>query len=124
MRKITISSMIVVATILLSACSSPTALFQNGAANTNNNTPETEGVQPAQPITYAKPVVQATAPALPASEASSLLAAYEGQLTSVYETVNPSVVNIRVVQKACRDGSELAADAIPLPFCSRDAEYS
>ncbi len=43
MRKTTISSMIVIATILLSACSSPTALFQNGAANTNNTAPETEG---------------------------------------------------------------------------------
>jgi serine protease Do len=116
MRKITFSSMIVVATILLSACSSPMALFQNGTANTNNSTPKTEGVQPAQPITYAKPVVQATAPALPASEASSLLAAYEGQLTSVYETVNPSVVNIRVLQKA--SAMDLNSQQMPFPFPS------
>ena len=116
MRKITISSMIVVATILLSACSNPTALFQNGAANTSNNALKTEGVQSAQPVTYAKPIVQATARALPASEVSSLLAAYEGQLSSVYEAVNPSVVNIRVVQKA--SAMDLNSQQLPFPFPS------
>ena len=97
MRKTTISSIILIATILLAACSSPTALFQNGASNTGGTVAKTE---PVQPIAYAKPVTQATAPVIPASGVSGLLAAYEGQLTSVYETVNPSVVNIRVVQKA------------------------
>jgi serine protease Do len=116
MRKITISSMIVIAAILLASCSSPAALLQNGASNTSNTAPKTEAAQPAQPIAYAKPVVQATAPIIPASDISGLLAAYEGQLTSIYEAVNPSVVNIRVVQKA--GATDLNSQQSPFPFPS------
>jgi serine protease Do len=108
MRKTTISSIILIATILLAACSSPTALLQKGATNSGATVSKTE---PVQPIAYAKPVVQATAPVVPTSGVSGLLAAYEGQLTSVYESVNPSVVNIRVVQKA--SASDLNSQQLP-----------
>jgi serine protease Do len=116
MRKVTIGSMIVIAAILLAACSSPTALLQNGAANPSNTAPKAEVVQPAQPVTYAKPVVQATAPAIPASQVSTLLAAYEGQMSAVYEAVNPSVVNIRVVQQA--SATDLNSQQLPFGFPS------
>jgi S1-C subfamily serine protease len=116
MKKVTISSMIVIVTILLSACSSPTALLQGGATNTVKTDTKAEAVQPAQPITYTKPVVQATAPVVPASQVSTLLAAYEGALSSVYEAVNPSVVNIRVVQKA--SATDLNSQQSPFPFPS------
>ncbi len=113
MRKTTISSIVLIATILLAACSSPTALFQNGASNSGTTASKTE---PVQPIAYAKPVVQATAPVVPAAGVTDLLAAYEGQLTSVYETVNPSVVNIRVVQKV--SASDLNSQQLPFSIPS------
>jgi serine protease Do len=105
MRKATISSLILIATILLSACSSPTALLPGGSTNTAKTDTNLTAVQPAQPVTYTKPVVQATAPVIPASDVSGLLAAYEGALSSVYAAVNPSVVNIRVVQQGSTDSS-------------------
>ena len=43
---------------------------------------------------------------------SSLLAAYEGALENVYTQVNPSVVNIRVVQQQSASGLDLGQ----LPF--------
>lgn len=57
-----------------------------------------------------QPVLQPTAVPL-VSDASSLLAAYEGVLENVYTQVNPSVVNIRVVQK--QDGITIDQDLFP-----------
>lgn len=54
--------------------------------------PTTVPVSPTQPP--AQPQAQAAAPL------SGLLAAYEGALENVYSTVNPSVVNLRVLTKA------------------------
>jgi S1-C subfamily serine protease len=64
----------------------------------------------------AAPTAAAT-PAAPASATSSteVLAALEGTLAQIYDQVNPSVVNIRVIQK-----QEMTAPALPeipgLPF--------
>jgi S1-C subfamily serine protease len=52
-------------------------------------------------ITVEVPPIAPTAPDLPSAPppaANTLLEAYQGTLTSIYEHVNPSVVNIRVVQ--------------------------
>jgi len=106
MKKVTFSSVILIAAILLASCSSPLALLQSATAE--KTAPKAEVAQPVQPVTYTQPiVVQATPPAAPSAETAGLLAAYEGALTAVYEAVNPSVVNIRVVQKASGLGFNL-----------------
>jgi serine protease Do len=52
----------------------------------------------------------------PVSGVDGLLAAFEGQLTSVYENVNPSVVNIRVVEKA--SATDLNSQQLPFSIPS------
>jgi serine protease Do len=123
MRKVTIGSMILIITILLSACSSPTALLENLKTKAETAAPRVEVAQPAQPVTYTQPVIQATPPVMPSPQSAGLLAAYEGALTSVYEAVNPSVVNIRVVQKSDLSGLNLPQGQenpnipqLPFPF--------
>ena len=96
-----ITSLVVLVTLLLSACSALPAL----QASVNNNV--------ANSLTKAN--AQATvAPATGslATDAGGLLAAYEGALENVYTQVNPSVVNIRVVQQQSASGLDLGQ----LPF--------
>jgi len=50
-------------------------------------------------------------PAVPAGASGDLLAAYQGTLEGIYTQVNPSVVNISVVQKV--DTSSLALSQLP-----------
>ena len=114
MKKITISSFILVISILLAACS-PGAVLQSGKTDTSKLAPAAT-VQPAQPVTYARPVAQATPPVVSSSQVASLLSAYEGALTAVYDAVNPSVVNIRVVQQATQ--TDLNSQQLPFPFPS------
>lgn len=115
MKKIiTINSLVVLA-LLLTACSAPAAILSErasealGAVANNLNVANEEASGAEQPQ-----VQQATpAPALPAGEAASLLAAYEGVLQNVYNQVNPSVVNIRVLV----DQSNISGFQMPgLPF--------
>ena len=56
-------------------------------------------------------------PAGPAGDASDLLAAYQGTLENIYNTVSPSVVNIQVVEQVAASGSGSDQNAIPgFPF--------
>ena len=92
MKKTSVTSFIVLATLLLAACSSPAAAIQKQLAQ----------VQPAagaqiQPVRAIAPVAQA--PVKPGNS-SELLAAYEGTLSDIYTAVNPSVVNIHVLINA------------------------
>jgi serine protease Do len=103
MKKFALINTVVVLSILLAACSAPTASLSNQAANAlesaanslkgNSSAAPEEAAEAAQsqsPQTTPAPVVQS-------GEALSLLAAYEGALQNVYAQVNPSVVNIRVL---------------------------
>jgi S1-C subfamily serine protease len=80
---LTLTSLAVVAGLIVSACSVASNILPKQASNLLN-------------------VESASAQATPApsrAPANDLLAAYEQALTDIYDKVNPSVVNIRVVQK-------------------------
>ncbi|MGW8251778.1 MAG: S1C family serine protease, partial [Anaerolineales bacterium] len=74
------------------------------------------------PAAAAEQVAAPTAPAAPApsaplidAETSGLLAAYQNTLTSLYDTVSPSVVNIRVLVQS--NAASLNGGQMPeLPF--------
>jgi serine protease Do len=73
------------------------------------------------PAVAAEQVAAPTAPAAPApsvppadADSAGLLAAYQDTLTSLYEQVSPSVVNIRVLVK--QDGLSLQGQLPELPF--------
>ncbi|HWQ83077.1 MAG TPA: PDZ domain-containing protein, partial [Anaerolineales bacterium] len=90
---LTITSLFVLATLLLSACSAVPA----------------QQAEASNPV--ANPVAEANAQATGApqlqsqtGDASGLLAAYEGALENVYIQVNPSVVNINVVEQQSTAG--------------------
>lgn len=54
-------------------------------------------------------------PAGPSGDATDLLAAYQGTLENIYNTVSPSVVNIQVVEQVAASGSD--SNSIPgFPF--------
>jgi serine protease Do len=56
-------------------------------------------------------------PAGPAGDATDLLAAYQGTLENIYNTVSPSVVNIQVVQQVTASGPGSDQNSIPgFPF--------
>jgi serine protease Do len=116
-----ITSLFVLATLLLSACGARPA-NQASAGNTSSNLianviSQAESVAAKNIQTKAQsdsqPTPQPTT-ALQASDANSLLAAYEGALENVYAQVNPSVVNIRVVQK--QSASTLDQSQFPFDF--------
>jgi len=111
MKRISYISILALAAVLLSACSAPISAVQNQAAQVLREASnllaeqasaqeQTEALplQAAPTATPGAPVVE-----LPAQSAG-LISAYEGALAQIYETVNPSVVNIRVLTHAT--GSE------------------
>jgi serine protease Do len=103
MKKITLTTVLIFA-FILSACG-PVASFTNQASGLVDSASNAVQQQAAPDVQVAQ-VVQATQPpALPSSEVSGLLAAYEGALENVYTQVNPSVVNISVIQNASTSGS-------------------
>ena len=116
-----ITSLFVLATLLLSACGARPA-SQASAGNTSSNllaqvVSQAENVAAKKIQTSAQSTPQPTSQpttALQASDASSLLAAYEGTLETVYTQVNPSVVNIRVVQQ--QSASTLDQSQFPFDF--------
>jgi len=124
MKKATLASLILIIAILLPACSSPVAEFQNQASQALRQASELlapeapaeveqADIQPQEPAPTATP--GAPVVSLP-SESAGWMAAYEGALTSIYETVNASVVNIRTLQQA-PTGFNLPEQGIPgLPF--------
>ncbi|OGO34875.1 MAG: hypothetical protein A2W35_20685 [Chloroflexi bacterium RBG_16_57_11] len=124
MKKFVVLNTLVVFSMLLAACSAPTSILSNQAANViesiaNNleeeaNTAAEKASQAAQ--TAKEKAVQAPpAPAVPSGEAASLLAAYEGVLENVYTQVNPSVVNIRVLVSSPAGGS-FSIPGLPFEF--------
>ena len=96
---VTLTSLAVLAGLIVSACSVASNVLPKQASNLLN-------------------VDTASAQATPAPVAipdNGMLAAYQQTLTGIYDKVNPSVVNIRVVQKL--DASDLQGGVIPgLPF--------
>lgn len=106
MNKQTISRsiLIVVLAIALTACGSAGLAVANSGFNSLNKLSP-----PAQAI---QAPAQETAPSGPSGD---LLAAYQQTLEDIYTRVSPSVVNIRVVQKAA--ASNLASPQLPgIPF--------
>jgi serine protease Do len=114
-----ITSLFVIAMLLLSACSArPTNQTNIGGKSTNLFAQviaqaESSAKNDTQAIAQsnAQPTPQPTT-TLQDSNTASLLAAYEGALENVYAQVNPSVVNIRVVQKQ----SASSLDQSQFPF--------
>lgn len=98
-----ITSILVLATLVLSACSAVSALQTSISPRvadivSNDNAQATVA-----------PVVQSQA-----NDVGGLLAAYEGALENVYAQVNPSVVNIRVVEQ--QSMSDLNSGDLPFGF--------
>ncbi len=99
-RTLRITGILMVSSLLLLACAAVPALSSRSANN--------EASTPAQ--TTALPVTGSQA------SQTGLLAAYEGALESVYNQVNPSVVNIRVVEQ--QSGAGLDMGQLPFDFNS------
>jgi serine protease Do len=103
-RTILISVLAILTVIALSAC---------GAVNLS--TLNTGNHAPAHPAPTQ--VVPPSVPPVSSGAADNLLAAYQGTLESIYTTVSPSVINIRVVQKV--DAASSTTSQIPgFPFFS------
>ena len=105
MRKgLSFVSLFVVAVLALTACNA-------AAINTQANANTATAPQSSAPVTA---VAQAPAAALPATGSgatNSLIAAYEGTLETIYQQVNPSVVNIQVTEQ-----SSTSQNPFSLPF--------
>jgi S1-C subfamily serine protease len=118
MKKFVVINVLVVFSMLLTACSAPTIAISNQAAKALEslaNALKSEEGTTVEKVVQEKALQATPVPALPSSEALSLLAAYEGVLESVYTRVNPSVVNIRVlVSQPGVSGFEMPE--LPFPF--------
>jgi serine protease Do len=123
MKKFALINTVVVLSILLAACSAPTASLSNQAANAlesaANSLKQSSGAAPEEAAEAAQSQSPQTTPApvVQSGEALSLLAAYEGALQNVYTQVNPSVVNIRVlVDQSSASGLPEGFQMPELPF--------
>jgi serine protease Do len=103
-RTTSLAILVVVGLIVLTACG-------NFSMLTTNPLTKQDSALPAPTKTVPAPVV-------PSGASGDLLAAYQGTLENIYTTVSPSVVNIRVVQKADATNSDLSQlPGLPaLPF--------
>jgi len=109
-NSITFISMIVLVAMLLTACGVSVQVPEQISSLLDN--PGSAVGQAVGPTATAAP---AHAAPMLETEASDLLAAYQGTLTSLYEQVSPSVVNIRVLVKG--GGLSLGGGQLPeLPF--------
>jgi S1-C subfamily serine protease len=97
MKKTLLISTLLLSFVFLSACG-PAAALSSQAMDVLGSVGDAAEKQTNTQAAELNDSAQAT-PVAPSSEAVGLLAAYEGALEYVYETVNPSVVNIRVVQQ-------------------------
>jgi S1-C subfamily serine protease len=103
-RIVSLSILAVFAVVALSAC---------GGLNLSTLNPGNPAPALPAPTQVAPPSV----PPVSSGASGSLLAAYQGTLESLYTSVSPSVVNIRVVQKV--DASSSTTSQIPgFPFFS------
>jgi S1-C subfamily serine protease len=118
MKKFVVINVLVVFSMLLTACSAPTIAISNQAVKALEslaNALKSEEGTTVEKVVQEKALQATPVPTLPSSEALSLLAAYEGVLESVYTRVNPSVVNIRVlVSQPSASGFEMPE--LPFPF--------
>jgi len=108
-NSITLISMIVLVAMLLTACGVSVQVPEKLSSLLDN--PGSAVGQAVGPTATAAP---AQAAPMLGTEASDLLAAYQGTLTSLYEQVSPSVVNIRVLVKG--GGLSLGGQLPELPF--------
>ncbi|HSO26992.1 MAG TPA: hypothetical protein VLS48_02905, partial [Anaerolineales bacterium] len=92
-KTITRASVLMLAVLLISACSSPAALLTGLAANVFTDAAPA-GAQPKAAALQTTPESQAPASDSVAPVEPGLLAAYENALERVYNEVSPSVVNI------------------------------
>ncbi len=100
----TVLSVLLIATVLLSACSF--TMPQISKTRPASPTTEAQAAQAGQsPVSTATVVPESDA--TPASFDSSALDAYQATLTQVYERVNPSVVSIEVVSRVTRQIPDL-----------------
>ena len=90
----TLTALAIITAVLLSACSAATQVLPNQAANLASLVDSVDAA-----VVQAAPETPAVLPQTAGTADLGLLAAYEQALTSIYEGVNPSVVNIRVVQE-------------------------
>jgi serine protease Do len=109
MKKTSLASIVLLIAILMASCSSPSATLKqqaadalrsaasslSGPAKTKQARTTAPNAAPARAIVPA--AQQATQVPVVPGNAGDLLSAYEGTLSSIYEAVNPSVVNIRVL---------------------------
>lgn len=102
---LTITSLFVLATLLLSACNAIPA-SQAAANNPGAEANAQATVAPAQSQV---------------GDTSGLLAAYEGALENVYTNVNPSVVNIQVVERL--SAANLDRGQFPFGFDSPEGNF-
>lgn len=118
MKKLTLTTILVLA-FVLTACSGSTAMLGQQATNLLSSAADVAAQameeQVDLPAETEAPAQPTPAPALSPSDTSGLLAAYEGALENVYTQVNPSVVNIQVLQKASEMGMEIPGGP-DLPF--------
>jgi S1-C subfamily serine protease len=91
------SLLFLVLALVMSACAPKVNLSLSKLIPGNNANPSVNAAAPKQ----SEPAEQSTPlPALPEPASPANMAAYEGSLEKVYEQVNPSVVNISVIEKA------------------------
>ncbi|RPJ46111.1 MAG: PDZ domain-containing protein [Chloroflexi bacterium] len=112
-KRFTFITTLIVLALALSACATLPALSSFGKTGQNNwtiNLPKAAG-QVAPTATLAPAPAAGSAAPVASENAAGLLAAYEGTLENVYEQVNPSVVNIRVIV-----GSSAISGSQELPF--------
>jgi len=109
MKKVTLTSLLIIFVILFSACSSPVyslagsladLLKADNSLNSNIVNLQENELPVDNNEAYPAPLTQQ-------SNVSDLLAAYQEALEKVYIQVNPSVVNINVKQKVSRDNMQM-----------------
>lgn len=103
---VTFTAMAVIALVLLSACSVATQVLPDQASNLASLIDSAEST-----VMQSTPETPVSLPPAVNNGEAGLLAAYEQALTGIYESVNPSVVNIRVVQEL--DASDLQGFTLP-----------
>lgn len=114
-QNIVIPSLLIILTMLLSACSGISAMLPRQSMNatpivSNTENQQNEYTSPQNDTSQGSnnstsTILEQTSNA-PLLE-SSVIAAYEGVLENIYRQVNPSVVNIRVVQQQAKSSFNL-----------------
>src|SRR3990170_1032962 len=106
-QSLTLTSVVVLVAMLLSACSGTIPAVSEKAAAVLDA--QLQKILPAEAQAGSQPAAQKQAEATPAIPIEpGLLAAYENALSNIYTQVNPSVVKIRILtqQSAALPGSQ------------------